>query len=310
MLNVQKIKFNYPNSDTHVLNEVSFSLQKGEHLSIMGSSGCGKSTLLELIYGLHDAISGEITWNNEPVLGPAFHLVPGHDKMKYVAQNFNIMPFITVRENIGKYLSNLDLAYKNKRIDNLLELLNLSDFGHTKAQFLSGGQLQRVAIARALAQMPEVILLDEPFSHIDTFQKNYLRRNLFQFFKEHHITCLVATHDKDDVLGFSDKILVLNNGSLEQFDNTSNVYKHPKNSLVASLFEECIELTPDLQTHLKTNQKIVYATQWTVAEHGIGVKVLKSYWLGNKYLLNGKYQDTIISFYHHAKLTDVILKVN
>src|SRR5690606_26315476 len=181
-----------------------FSLQKGNNLAIIGESGCGKSTILKLIYGLYDLNQGSIFWNDIQVLGPKFNLIPGMEFMKYLAQDFDLMPFITVAENIGKYLSNFYPEEKKQRIEELLELVEMTAFRDIKAKYLSGGQMQRVALARVLALEPEVLLLDEPFSHIDNFRKNSLRRNLFAYLKQKNITTLVATHDSTDVLSFAD----------------------------------------------------------------------------------------------------------
>lgn len=202
MLTVRDISFSY--NDTPNLNSISFSLSKGKNLALIGESGCGKSTLLKLIYGLYDLDEGQIFWNDIEVLGPKYHLIPGMPFMKYLAQDFDLMPFITVAENVGKYLSNFFPEEKKARIAELLEIVEMTEYTNVKAKFLSGGQMQRVALARVLALEPEVLLLDEPFSHIDNFRKNSLRRKLFGYLKEKGITCVVATHDSMDVLSFAD----------------------------------------------------------------------------------------------------------
>src|SRR5690606_19945398 len=192
MLYVDRLSFSY--SDFPVLSSVSFELAAGEHLALIGRSGSGKSTLLKLIYGMFDAGSGRISYKDREILGPKFHLIPGDDRFKYVAQDFDLMPYVTVRENIGKHLSNTDKNAKNARICELLELLELSPWADVKARDLSGGQQQRVALARALAQSPELILLDEPFSQLDAYHAERLKMQLFAYFKLHKITCITATH--------------------------------------------------------------------------------------------------------------------
>ncbi|WP_297508500.1 ATP-binding cassette domain-containing protein, partial [Flavobacterium sp.] len=106
MLHVRKIQFSYRDQPT--IHSLSFSLEQGKTLAVIGESGCGKSTLLQLIYGLYDLDEGQIFWNDQEVLGPKYHLIPGMEYMKYLAQDFDLMPFITVAENVGKYLSNID----------------------------------------------------------------------------------------------------------------------------------------------------------------------------------------------------------
>lgn len=172
MLYVSNLSFQYSNTENQTLQNISFLLEKGQILAIIGESGCGKSTLLKLIYGLYDADLGVIKWNNKIVTGPKFNLVPGMPNVKYLAQDFGLMPYITVAENIGKYLSNFLPKGKQSRIFELLEVVEMTEFANIKAQYLSGGQMQRVALAKALAKTPELLLLDEPFSHIDNFRKN------------------------------------------------------------------------------------------------------------------------------------------
>jgi len=169
MLSITNISFSYNN--LKVLDNISFTITKGQNVAIIGESGCGKSTLLKLIYGLHDLNEGQITYNEKQILGPKFNLIPGEDYIKYLAQDFDLMPYISVEENIGKFLSNIYKDKKKARINELLEMVEMTDFSKTKVKNLSGGQQQRVAIARVLALEPEILLLDEPFSQIDTFRK-------------------------------------------------------------------------------------------------------------------------------------------
>lgn len=154
-----------------VLDNFNFNIKEGEHLCVMGESGCGKSTLLKAIYGLLDVNKGTIFWKDHQVLGPEFHLVPGMDFFKYVAQDFDLMPYISVSENIKKFLSRFYPEESEKRTQELLEVIEMTAFANTKVKNLSGGQKQRVAIARALAKEPELLLLDEPFGQIDNFKK-------------------------------------------------------------------------------------------------------------------------------------------
>ncbi len=173
MLKVNNITFQYSKGEI-VLKNIDFQLNKGEHLCIMGESGSGKSTLLKLIYGLFDVDEGTLFWGDIQILGPQEHLVPGMEFFKYVAQDFDLMPFISVEENIKKFLSRFYPKEAQERTDELLDVIEMGDFATTKVKNLSGGQQQRVAIARALAKEPELILLDEPFSQIDNFKKKNL----------------------------------------------------------------------------------------------------------------------------------------
>lgn len=227
MLQVNNLTFKYKKQA--ILKNVSFTVKTGDHFSIIGESGSGKSTLLKLIYGTYNLNEGSIFWKDYEILGPKHNLIIGPEYMKYVAQEFDLMPFITVSENIGTYLSNFYPEEKQARIKELLEVVELEDYAHNKAKELSGGQKQRVAIAKAVAKQPEVLLLDEPFSHIDNFKKQSLRRNLFKYLKEKNITCIVATHDKDDVLSFSDQMMVLHDAKIMVEGTPQQLYKNPEN---------------------------------------------------------------------------------
>jgi len=225
-------------SNTLVLKDISFNVKAGEHLSIIGESGSGKSTLLKLIYGEYDLTKGQIFWKDEEILGPKFNLVVGYDFMKFVTQEFDLMPYTSVAENIGAFLSNFFPEEKQKRIEELLKVVELTAFANTKVKLLSGGQKQRVALARALAKQPEILLLDEPFSHIDNFKKQSLRRSVFKYLKEKNITCIVATHHSEDVLGYADSMIVLNDSKIIANQTPQQLYSNPKTPLIASFFGE------------------------------------------------------------------------
>ncbi len=291
MLSVNHLTFSYHKQP--VLTDVQFTIKEGEHLAVIGESGSGKSTLLKLIYGEYDLNEGQIFWKNHQILGPKFNLVVGYPFMKYVAQEFDLMPFITVEENIGKHLSNFFPEEKRQRTNQLLDIVELSTFAKTKVKNLSGGQKQRVALARALAKQPEIILLDEPFSHIDNFKKQTLRRNVFNYLKEKNITCIVATHDKEDVLGFADQMIVLHDSKIIANNTPQQLYKHPETPLIASFFGEF---------NLLENGQLVYAHQLKVVEtSNFEVVVKKSYFKGHFYLIESVWNDKIVMFEHHTE---------
>ena len=135
MLSIKNVSFNY--KEKRILSSISVFVKKGDCLSVVGGSGSGKSTLLKLIYGKMDVCSGVISWNGQSVLGPKNKLVVGHDFMKYVSQEFDLMPYISVAENIGAYLSNFFPEKKETRINELLKVVELEAFSNTKVKFLS-----------------------------------------------------------------------------------------------------------------------------------------------------------------------------
>ena len=290
MLKVSNISFQYA-PKKEILSAISFTLGEGQHLCVMGESGSGKSTLLKAIYGLLDLKKGSIYWKSHEVLGPAFHLVPGMSLFKYVAQDFDLMPYTTVAENIGKFLSRFYPEEKEQRTKELLDVIEMSSFANEKVKTLSGGQQQRVAIARALAKEPELILLDEPFGQIDNFKKNSLRRKLFSYLKEKNISCIVATHDGDDALSFADQMMVIKNKKVIAFDSPRNLYKSPPEHYVAALFDDVNELCVDGEN------RFIYPHQIeTSIDSSHKVVVKKSFFKGSFWLIEATYNSQAIFF--------------
>ena len=285
MLAITNVSFKY--NDRVVLSDVSARIQSGDCLAIVGESGSGKSTLLKLIFGQMDVDGGRISWKGQAILGPKNKLVVGHDFMKYVAQEFDLMPYTSVSENIGDHLSNFYPDEKKVRTKELIEVVELEGFENTKVQFLSGGQKQRVALARAIAKRPEIILLDEPFSHIDNFKKQSLRRNLFEYLKANNIACVLATHDKDDVLSFADQMMVLHNGGVLVTDCPSNIYSNPRHPLVAAFFGE----------YSRIDGEFYYAHQITLVDNSPLKAVVKhSFYKGCYYLIEADLNGVLVCF--------------
>ncbi|WP_267740521.1 ABC transporter ATP-binding protein [Myroides injenensis] len=307
MLVLKNISFSYTENNP-IIKEIDLVLEKGKHIALIGESGCGKSTLLKLIYGLYDLDEGEIYWNGKKVLGPAYNLVPGMDNMRYLAQDYDLMPHTTVSENVGKFLSNIYMDKKKERILELLQIVDLVDYADVKVKFLSGGQQQRVALAKVLALEPEILLLDEPFSHIDYSRRSSLRRNLFSYLKEQGITCIVATHDSIDSLGFADETVVLKEGELIDVGETREVYEFPINKYVASLFSEVNELYISDFTDNKLNDELmlVYPHQLMRSNQKgqLEVTVKESFFQGNGYLVKCDYKDNRIIFFEHPLYID------
>jgi ABC-type Fe3+/spermidine/putrescine transport system ATPase subunit len=303
MLEAKNISFRY--TENPVIQNVSFAIAKGQNIAVIGESGCGKSTLLKLIYGLYDLDDGELFYDQKPILGPKYNLIPGEDYMKYLAQDFDLMPYITVEENVGKFLSNIYKDQKQARINELLEMVEMTDFAKTKAKHLSGGQQQRVALARVLALEPEVLLLDEPFSQIDSFRKNALRRNLFQYLKMKQITCLIATHDATDALSFSDETIVMQNGKIVAKNTSEFLFKNPESHYIASLFGEVNTIAVHLLQPSDDLEKtmLVYPFQLKISEKStLEVTVKQSYFKGSRYLIKAVYDHKILFFENDFEL--------
>jgi ABC-type sulfate/molybdate transport systems ATPase subunit len=303
MLQVQNITFGY--NKKPVLKNINFTIEKGQNIAVIGESGCGKSTLLKLIYGLYDLDEGAIVWGDKKVLGPKYNLVPGTPFVKYLAQDFDLMPYITVAENVGKFLSNGFNCMKKLRVEQLLEMVEMTEFANVQAKYLSGGQQQRVALARVLALEPEILLLDEPFSHIDNFRKNALRRNLFAYLKTKEITCIIATHDSTDALSYADETIVLQNGMMIDKANSFSLYNNPINKYVASLFGEVNELKLSQLVPVDGEDEMVllYPHQLKVVDNGMLLAVVKqSFFKGSHYLIKAVFDRKVIFFEHETPL--------
>lgn len=304
MLKVKIDSFSY--SEKTILKDIHFTLKPSEHLSILGESGCGKSTLLHLVYGLLHLENGTIFYNEKKLLGPTKTLIPGEPFMKLVAQEFNIMPFTTVAENLGSHLSRLDEEKDEKRIDDLLEVVEMKAFKNTLVKNLSGGQKQRVVLAKALANEPEILLLDEPFSNIDVFRKNKLQRKIFNYLKEKNISCITATHDSEEALAFSDHILMLKNGTVEMTGTPGFIYKNVSTEYQAGFFGEANLLPKSLFSCLpagtaseeSSEKRIVFPHLLTISEEktALKVSVKKSYFKGIFYLIEATFEGKTIFF--------------
>jgi len=303
MLSIQIDSFSY--TDKVILEDIAFKIAPGEHVSILGESGSGKSTLLHIIYGLIHLEHGEIFYNDKKLLGPTKTLIPGEPFMKLVAQEFNIMPFSTVAENIGSHLSRLNQEKDERRIDELLDIVDLTSYKNTLVKYLSGGQKQRVALAKALANEPEVLLLDEPFSNIDNFRKNSLRRKIFQYLKSNNISCISATHDSEEALAFSDAILLLKEGKIERFGTPESMYHTAKDAYQAGFFADA-NLLPEnsISDTESTKNVVVYPHQLEVSESKtkLSVKVMASFFQGSHYLIQSRWNDREIFFNHSESL--------
>lgn len=296
MLQVNNIAFTY-HKEKPLLKDINFNLEKGDHLCVMGESGCGKSTLLKAIYGLLDLHEGFIFWNEHQVLGPEFNLIPGMDNFKYVAQDFDLMPYTTVSDNISKFLSRIYPEESKRRTQELLEVIEMTEFADVKVKTLSGGQQQRVAIARALAKEPELLLLDEPFGQIDNFKKRSLRRMLFSYLKEKNISCIVATHDSEDALSFADHMMVIQNGEIITYGEPNELYKDPKNVYVASLFDDVSEIV------FNGVKKLFYPQQIKIVENSNDkAKVINSYFQGTHWMIELSFENQVIFSNYHQQI--------
>ncbi len=233
MLQVKNISFSY--QDKSVLKNISFNLKEGKILGLLGRTGVGKSTLLRIIKGLLDPSKGEVFFNGEKVFGPKDRLVPGHDGIELVHQDFQLFEKINVHDNIKHLLIRYDVKYQEKRAAEILRICHLTKFKNRLPKELSGGQQQQIAIARALAIEPKLILLDEPFSHLDNISKKEVKEVVLNIKKELHTAFVFVTHDHHEALALSDELIVLDKGKIAQHGKTKSVFAKPVNETVAGL---------------------------------------------------------------------------
>lgn len=284
MLLVNNLTYQYPEQVKTALEDISFSLDKGEILAVVGESGSGKSTLLKLLYGMLDAHNGMIKFQDELILGPKFNLIPGHNDMKYLAQNLDLVTYATVYDNVGTHISNIDKEFKERRVNTILESVGLLEYKNRIPKQLSGGQKQRVALARAIAKTPHLLLLDEPFANIDTILKYELRDRLFELFKQLRISIIFSTHDLQDALGFADKLLVIKDGKMIQFGTPESIYKNPINLYVAQLFSYATVFTIKESTTILGKKieepTILYASQISLQDIQLDYRIERTIFMG------------------------------
>lgn len=211
-------------------------LEKGAFLAIVGESGSGKSTLLKIMAGLEAQDTGEVFLEGEPILNPNQKIVSGYDEIRLIHQNFHLYPNSTVEENISRQLLHYEKTYSKNRVEYLLQLLGLSAFRERYPRQLSGGQKQKVAIGKAMAVEPDILLLDEPFSSLDTIQTHHLIAELKETFRATGTTVVFVTHDLDDALRLTDNLIILQKGRVVQKGSSRQLCEKPKTKYVARLF--------------------------------------------------------------------------
>ncbi|MFP3593547.1 sulfate/molybdate ABC transporter ATP-binding protein [Chryseobacterium sp. SIMBA_038] len=305
LLEINNLYFSHT-KDKPLFQNLNIKFEEGKIIALAGESGCGKSTLLNLIYGLLDWQSGEIIFNETKLFGPKGNLVPGEAEMKFVAQNFDLMPYSTVADNVGKFISNIDLKKKKETVTELLEVVGLEEFATILPKYLSGGQQQRVAIARALSVLPKLLILDEPFSNLDFPRKIELREKLFRYVKEHNISLIISTHELQDIMPWLDQIVILQEGRLIQNESPEETYRNPYNSYVAKLFGEVNIFNESEISDLKLSKFSYYPKEVTISENGFEAEVLESRFAGNHYWNKLKMKDKELIVYTDGKLENPV----
>ncbi len=300
VLRIENISKTYENQSVPAIKAVSFEVKKGEFFSIVGESGSGKTTLLNMIAGLKTIDSGAIFLENQKINNFSLNLVKGHPKIKPVFQDYNLLPYHKIRENIAYPLRSYTADYQQHRIEELLKLCRLEMLADKIPSELSGGEQQRTALAMALAQNPTLITADEPFSNLDGLLKQRFRAEFQRIIQEAGVTIIFVTHDVRDALSLSDRIAVMQKGQIIQIGTPQMIYQHPVNEYVAQLFGE-MNWIPKAVFETYFQQKTPHQTAWIrpekfqfcPAENAIfSGKIISRTYFGNYYLY--KIQNTYI----------------
>ena len=218
--------------EEYVLQGINLQIKQGEFVTLLGASGCGKTTTLRIIAGLEQPDSGSVWLEGKDVTG----LEPNQRDVNTVFQNYALFPHMNVADNIGYGLKirKVPRPEIKKKVKEMLELVQLEGFEKRKPSELSGGQKQRVAIARALANNPRVLLLDEPLGALDLQLRRTMQLELKRLQKKLGITFIYITHDQEEAINMSDRIVVMNQGRFEQIGTPDEIYNHPETSYVAA----------------------------------------------------------------------------
>lgn len=222
--------------DFVAVENTTLNVKKGEFLTFLGSSGCGKTTTLRMIAGFEDPTEGSILIGGKH----AEHLPPNKREVNTVFQNYVLFPHLTIRENIafGLKLQKVKKAEIKERVENIIKLVKLEEHADKSPDQLSGGQKQRVAIARAIVNNPKVLLLDEPLGALDLKLRKEMQLELKQLQRELEITFIYVTHDQEEALTMSDRIVVMNKGRIEQVGTAHEIYERPQTKFVAQFIGE------------------------------------------------------------------------
>ncbi|MGF1677789.1 MAG: ABC transporter ATP-binding protein [Candidatus Methylacidiphilales bacterium] len=220
----------------YTLTGMDLDVREGEILTLLGSSGSGKSTLLRLIAGIERPDRGQIFIDGKMVCGDECFVAPEKRRIGVVFQNFALFPHLTVRENVTFGLSKRSSVSARERYRQLETMLELEGLEGRYPHQISGGQQQRVAVARAMAPEPSILLFDEPFSNLDEYLRENVRRDIRSLLKDHGLTSIFVSHDKKDALSISDRIAVINNGIVEQVDTPEMIYTSPRTRYIAEYF--------------------------------------------------------------------------
>ncbi len=300
-LNVKKFGISF--GDTEILNNISFDVKPGEIITILGPSGSGKSTILRAIAGLESNHEGEIVINDTCVSSKSTYINIDKRKSGYIFQDYALFPHLNVEENIGFALYKMSRQKKEHRVQELLKQFDIVKHKNKQIHELSGGQQQRVAIARVIAFNPSVLLLDEPFSNLDTMLRNKTKVWLKKVIKELRLSAILVTHDQKEALSISDKIGIIHNKKIVQFGTPQEIFNQPKNLYVAKFLGDISKIPNKVakQLGLKIEENKIPVlrindVQITTKENEIPLEILDVSYCGD-------YYEVLLTYKNHPKST-------
>lgn len=236
MLKLENVKKTYDGKD--ILKDINLEIGNGEIVSILGPSGCGKTTLLNLILGITEIDSGKICFDGQDITEVSME----KRGFNIVFQDYALFPNLNVYQNITYGLRNKPDISTKEEVEELISLLGLKEHLEKKVEQLSGGQKQRVALARTMVMKPKILLLDEPLSALDGVIKESIKDRIKTIAKEYHLTTIIVTHDPEEALTLSDRVMILNEGGISQFDKPEEIIKNPKNNFVKKFILNQLEI--------------------------------------------------------------------
>jgi len=276
-----------------VIKNLTFSIEKGQLISFVGESGSGKSTFLKCLSGLENINSGKVILNNKIINDKNLFVKPQRRKIGYVFQDYPLFPHLNIKENI---CFNLEKRYF-KNFEDIVKLTNLKLLLQRYPHEISGGEQQRVSIARSIIREPDLLLLDEPFSNLDTNIKYSIRDEICKIIKKTNTTTILVTHDINDALNISDKILIFKAGIVQQYSDPEKMYCEPANCYCAEVLGEINKFPKDDKIYYirPENLKVVDSSSDSMI-------IEKCFFQGKSYKLLGKYENNIWSLYSKTPL--------
>ena len=284
------------NSSYPIIKDLTFSVKKGELISFLGESGSGKTTFLKCLAGLEGINAGSISLNSNFLNNEKTFVRPQKRKIGFVFQDYPLFPHLNILDNIT---FNLERKYKSK-LDYILKLTGLQFLVERFPHEISGGEQQRACIARALIREPELLLLDEPFSNLDSTIKESMKEEIFKIVKETNTTTILVTHDINDALNISDRILIFKAGILQQYDDPVKMYCEPANCYCAEVLGDMNKLFHKNETYYIRPEKVNISEKRSKYR----VKVEKCFFQGKEYKVKGRINNEIWHFFSKSPIKE------